>query len=66
MQYIQITNIAVNYDQWHICNPACILGHELKVPVYRFLKEALIRKFGKAWYEQLEVYALERKSSDLE
>jgi hypothetical protein len=61
-----ITNIAVNYDQWHICNPACILGHELKVPVYRFLKDALIRKFGTEWYEQLEAYAQERKSSDLE
>jgi hypothetical protein len=54
------TNIAVNYDQWHICNPACILGHELKVPVYRFLKAALIRKFGKAWYDQLEAYGHER------
>lgn len=61
-----ITNIAVNYDQWHICNPACILGHELKVPLYKFLKDALIRKFGKEWYGQLEAYAHERKSSDLE
>jgi len=60
-----ITNIAVNYDQWHICNPACILGRELKVPVYRFLKDALIRKFGKAWYDQLEAYARDRKSSNL-
>lgn len=59
-----ITNIAVNYDQWHICNPACILGRELKVPVYIFLRDALIRKFGKEWYDQLEVYAKERKSSN--
>jgi hypothetical protein len=56
-----ITNIAVNYDQWHICNPACILGRELKMPVYRFLKDALIRKFGNAWYDQLEAYAQETK-----
>ena len=58
------TNIAVNYDQWHICNPACILGHELKVPVYRFLKDALVRKFGKAWYNQLEAYGRDRKSTN--
>ncbi len=58
-----VTNTAVNYDQWHICNPACILGRELKVPVYKFLKDALIRKFGTAWYDQLEAYALEIKNS---
>ncbi|MBS0001085.1 MAG: DUF3109 family protein [Cyclobacteriaceae bacterium] len=44
---------AVNYDRWHICDPACVLGTELGVPLYQFLKEALIRKFGKAWYAQL-------------
>lgn len=55
------TNIAVNYDKWYICNPACILGEELKVPVYQFLKEALVRKFGAEWYDQLEKYAKEKK-----
>lgn len=45
---------AVNYHQWSICNSACSLGQELKIPVYQFLKEALIRKFGKEWYKELE------------
>lgn len=45
---------ALNYDRWHICSPACDLGTALKVPVYKFLKEALIRKYGKVWYEELE------------
>ena len=45
---------ALNYDRWSICSPACDLGKELKVPVYRFLKEPLIRKYGKEWYEELE------------
>lgn len=44
---------AINYDRWHICNPACGLGKELKVPLYKFLKEALIRKYGKDWYKKL-------------
>ncbi len=44
---------AVNYDRWHICSPACSLGRELSVPVYKFLKEALIRKYGKDWYDRL-------------
>lgn len=45
---------AVNYHHWHICDDACTLGKELQVPVYRFVKEALIRKFGEDWYEELE------------
>lgn len=44
----------LNYDRWSICSPACSLGAELKVPVYKFLKEALIRKYGETWYEGLE------------
>lgn len=45
---------SVNYERWSICRPACKLGEQLKVPVYRFVKDALIRKYGKAWYEELE------------
>ena len=57
------TNIAVNYDKWVICDPACTLGASLNVPLHLFLKEALIRKFGEGWYNQLEIYARERKIS---
>ena len=48
---------AVNYHKWPICNDACTLGKALKVPVYKFVKEALIRKFGKHWYAELEKVA---------
>ena len=44
---------AVNYHKWHICSPACALGKELQVPVYKFLKEPLIRKYGEGWYNDL-------------
>ncbi|MFN8326380.1 DUF3109 family protein [Flavobacterium sp.] len=50
---------AVNYDRWDICNDACALGKELQIPVYKFVKEALIRRFGKEWYEELESVATE-------
>ena len=46
--------VAVNYERWSICKDACILGRKLQVPVYKFVREALIRKFGEEWYEQLE------------
>lgn len=45
---------AVNYDKWDICDAACTLGKELQIPVYKFVKEALIRKFGADWYAELE------------
>lgn len=50
---------AVNYHKWSICDDACALGEELKVPTYKFLKDPLIRKFGADWYEKLEKIAVE-------
>jgi len=48
---------AVNYHRWPICSDACALGTSLKVPVYHFVKEALIRKFGEDWYQELSLVA---------
>lgn len=50
---------AVNYHRWPICDDACTLGKELQVPVYKFTKAALIRKFGENWYTELEKIASE-------
>ena len=46
---------AVNYHRWDVCKAAVLLGKKENVPVYRFLKEPLIRKFGKEWYDELEI-----------
>ncbi|MFH6602909.1 DUF3109 family protein [Maribacter algicola] len=54
-EYTELT--AVNYHKWEICDQACVLGSELKVPIYKFVKEALIRKFGLSWYTELEQVA---------
>lgn len=45
---------AVNYHEWSICKPACQCGSQLGVPVFRFLKEALIRKYGIEWFEEID------------
>ncbi|AYO58073.1 hypothetical protein CO230_08035 [Chryseobacterium sp. 6424] len=47
------TFTALNYHEWEICNPACELGKELKVPVYKFLKTPITRKYGEEFYETL-------------
>jgi len=45
---------ALNYDEWDICSAACTLGKKEKLPVYQFVKDALIRKYGADFYEQLD------------
>ena len=44
---------AVNYENIKICKPACDCGSKLEMPVYAFLKEPLIRKYGADWYNEL-------------
>lgn len=55
--------VALNYDEWEICDPACKLGQELQVPVYRFLKEAITRAYGEDFYNEMEDVATELKKS---
>jgi hypothetical protein len=50
---------AVNYHRWNVCKAAVLLGKKENVPVYKFLKEPLIRKFGQEWYDALEEVAIE-------
>lgn len=47
----------VTYERWNVCKPACKCGQELDVPVYKFVKSALIRKYGKRWFKKLEIAA---------
>lgn len=48
----------VNFEpRESLCSPACALGKQLKIPVYKFLKEPLIRKYGEQFYNVLEQVA---------
>jgi hypothetical protein len=53
---------AVNYHRWNVCSCARKLGGKLGIPVYKFLKEPLIRKFGAEWFDQLEIADAELKN----
>jgi hypothetical protein len=48
------SHIALNYHTWEVCKPALVLGETHGVPVYRFLKEPIIRAFGNDFYNELE------------
>lgn len=50
---------SLNYDRWEICGDACKLGKELKVPVFRFLKEPIERAYGAPFYAEMEKVAAE-------
>jgi hypothetical protein len=47
----------LNYDKWDICSAACELGEHHQMPVYQFVKDALIRKYGPEFYEELDAAA---------
>ena len=65
-EYSEFT--AINYHRWKICKCAEILGKKENVRVYQFLKEPLIRRFGKDWYDELcavaEQYLLQKSNND--
>lgn len=48
---------AVNYEGLDICKPGCRLGEKVQTPLYRFLKEPLIRKYEEEWYHEVEIAA---------
>ena len=45
---------ALNYHRWSVCQSACETGKTQKLPLYKFLKEPLIRRYGEGWYAELE------------
>lgn len=48
---------ALNYDRWEICQAACVRGTKEKIRVYEFVRDALIRKYGKEFYAELDAIA---------
>lgn len=46
---------ALNYHRWEICKDAIKHGEKLNLKIFQFLKQALIRKYGKNWYKELEI-----------
>jgi hypothetical protein len=58
--------VGLNYNRWAVCRDAVEKGKALNLPIYRFLKEPLVRRFGQAWYDELcEVADLILNSSDI-
>ena len=45
---------AVNYHRWQICSAGCANGKQMQIPLYRFVAEALQKKFGADWFAELE------------
>ena len=58
--------IGLNYHRWSVCECARKKGKSLDLPIYRFLKEPLIRRFGKEWYAELETIVKELAAQGLE
>lgn len=46
--------IGLNYHRWNVCKAACEQGKKLGIPIYKGLKEPIIRRFGEEFYKALE------------
>ena len=58
-------NVMLNYEpREDMCSPACALGKELQIPVYKFLKEPLVREYGQEFYNVLDQIAKEKFSKE--
>ena len=57
--------VGLNYHRWKICQCAVEKGKELNLPLYQFLKEPLIRRFGQPWYDELCAVANQLSRQDL-
>ena len=45
--------VGLNYHRWEVCAGARLLGRKRHIPVYQFLQEPLVRRFGQQWYDEL-------------
>jgi hypothetical protein len=45
---------AINVDSWHVCKPACECGTELNVPLFKFLKDAIVRSWDLDFFHHLD------------
>jgi hypothetical protein len=50
----------VNYERWNICKAACNNGKALQVPVYKFVKDGLVRKYGEDFWLALDAYVQQK------
>lgn len=57
--------VGVNYDKWNICKCAVDYGCKLSLPLYKFLKEPLIRRFGEEWWNECDIAAVELKKAGM-
>jgi hypothetical protein len=54
---------AVNYHRWDVCKAAVLLGEKLDLPVYKFLKDPLVKVFGQEWWDECDAVAAELKKA---
>lgn len=54
--------VGLNYHRWSICKDALTKGRELDLPLYKFLKEPLVRRFGSEWYDELLALATQLRA----
>lgn len=47
-------SLGLNYHRWEVCRPAVACGQRLGIPLYKALREPIVRRFGEEFYRALE------------
>ena len=55
----------LNYDRWDVCRAAVLKGQREHIPVYKYLEEPLVRRFGRDWFDELELTVSEMKKQNI-
>jgi hypothetical protein len=55
-------SVALNYHRWKVCRDAVKKGQELNLPIWKFLKDPLSKRFGASWYAELETMVAQLKA----
>lgn len=55
----------LNYNRWDVCHAAVLKGQKEHLPLYKYLKEPLIRRFGNEWYQELEITVSEMQRQQI-
>lgn len=58
--------VGITYNRWEVCKDAVTKGKELNIPIYIFLREPLIKRFGQEWYDELCQVAEEIKAQGIQ
>lgn len=57
LREVKLSNgtLGLQFHEWDVCEGATALGEKIGLPVYKMLKDPIIQRYGKEFYDALEM-----------